>query len=142
MARTSIKTPGAAISASLKKLGATPQILAEAIGVTVSAVTGLINGGKITPELSVKLGRALGEKEKHFADLQLSIEIADAAKKAGKVTKIRKVAGKPGRKPGTAKKLTVSKPAGKKPGRKPGVKKPDSAASKPGRGPGRPPKAK
>jgi plasmid maintenance system antidote protein VapI len=147
MARGSEKAPGAVIAASLKKLEADEEALAAAIGSTPSKVKEIIKGATISPELSVKLGKALGEKDKYFADLQLSIEIAAASKKVGKVSKLRKpAAGKPGRKPGVKAAASTTAAAKKpgRPGRKPGVKAAASTtavAKKPGR-PGRKPGVK
>jgi addiction module HigA family antidote len=128
MARVSTKSPGAAIAASLKKLRATVEKLSEAAGVPVTKINAILNKGEtVTPELSVKLSKALGEKDRYLADLQLGLDITAAAKKVGKIAKLRKPpAGKPGRKPGVKK---ADAPADKsadspanKPGRKPGPK--------------------
>jgi addiction module HigA family antidote len=140
MARISTKLPGVVITEALKKLGATVEKLSEVTGISVAKINAVINkGDAITPELSVKLGRALGERDRHFAELQLTQDIAAAVQKVGKITKLRKPAGRPGRKPGVTK---ASVPTGK-PGRKPAAK-PDVAAtttgSKRGRKPGPKPK--
>ncbi|MDR1469978.1 MAG: HigA family addiction module antidote protein [Spirochaetaceae bacterium] len=117
MARVSTKSPGVVVVEALKKLGASPEKLSEAAGIPVAKINAVINKGDlITPELSVRLGRALGEKDGYFAELQLRSDISAAAKAVEKIAKLRKPAGRPGRKPAEKK---VNVPAGK-PGRKPG----------------------
>jgi addiction module HigA family antidote len=149
MARVSTKLPGVVITEALKKLGATVEKLSEATGIPVAKINAVINKGEpVTPELSVKLGRALGERDRHFAELQLTQEIATAVENVGKIRKLRKPAGRPGRKPGAkpdAAAQTTGSKRGRKPGPKPGAK-PDVAAqttgSKRGRKPGPKPAAK
>jgi addiction module HigA family antidote len=120
MARVSTKAPGVVVAAALKKLGATVEKLSEVSGIPVAKLNAIINKNEtITPELSVRLGRALGEKERYFADLQLTSEIIAAAKKIGKIAKLRKPAGRPGRKPAVKKDAIPAKKPGRKPGRKP-----------------------
>jgi addiction module HigA family antidote len=125
MARTSTKAPGAVIEASLKKLGANPETLAAATNSSAAVINGLIKGvTTVTPEWSVKLGKALGESTKHFAELQLAIDVAAAEKKVGDIKKIRKALAKSGRKTAAAKpgkpglkaaaKATAGKPAAPK----------------------------
>jgi addiction module HigA family antidote len=123
MARVSTKAPGVVIAAALKKFGATVENLSAVSGIPVAKINAIINKNEpITPELSVRLGKAFGEKDRYFADLQLTAEIIATAKKIGKISKLRK-------------------PTAKRPGRKPAVKKPDAPAGKPGRKPGRKPAA-
>lgn len=122
MARVSKKSPGVVVAAALKKLGATVEKLSETAGIPAAKINAVINkGDPITPELSVRLGRALGEKDRYFADLQLTSDISAAVKEVGKIAKLRKP------------------PAGK-PGRKPAEKKVDVPVEKPRRKPGRPAK--
>ena len=119
MARVSTKAPGVVVAEALKKLGATPEKLAEVAGIPLKDINAVINkGARITPELSVRLGKALGEKDGHFAELQLRSEIAAVAKEVGKIAKLRKPAGKPGRKPAEK---PADVPAAKRgrPGKKP-----------------------
>jgi addiction module HigA family antidote len=111
------------VAAALKNLDATVEKLSEAAGIPAAKINAVIKkGAPITPELSVRLGKALGEKDRYFADLQLTADIAAAAKEVGKIAKLRKPAGRPGRK-SVEKKADV--PAGK-PGRKPGRKPAES----------------
>jgi addiction module HigA family antidote len=137
------------VAAALKKLGATVENLSEAAGIPPAEINAVINGAPITPELSVRLGKALGEKERYFADLQLTSDIAAAAKEVGKIAKLRKPTAKPGRKPAGKKadiptEKKADAPAGKrgrKPGRKPAestvaAQTPETLPKKRGRKPG------
>jgi addiction module HigA family antidote len=127
MARVSKKSPGVVVAAALKKLGATVEKLSETAGIPAAKINAVINkGDPITPELSVRLGKALGEKDRYFADLQLTSDIAAAVKSVGKIAKLRKQAGKPGRKPAEKKADVPAGKPGRKPGRKPAVS-PDAA---------------
>jgi addiction module HigA family antidote len=133
MARVSTKLPGVVITAALKTLGATVEKLEEVTKIPLETINGIINGTEpVTAELSVKLGQALGEKDRYFAELQLTHDVAAAAKNVEKIAKLRKPAGRPGRKPGV--KTADTAPA--KRGRKPGVKVADAVPAKRGRKPG------
>jgi addiction module HigA family antidote len=133
MARVSTKLPGVVIAAALKRFGATVEKLEEVTKIPAETINAIIEGSEpVTAELSVKLGRALGENDRYFAELQLSHDIAAIAKNVEKIAKLRKPAGRPGRKPGV--KAADAPPA--KRGRKPGVKAPDASPAKRGRKPG------
>jgi addiction module HigA family antidote len=146
MARVSTKLPGVVIAAALKTLGATVEKLEEVTKIPLETINAIINGTEpVTAELSVKLGQALGEKDRYFAELQLTHDVVAAAKSVEKIAKLRKPAGrkpgvkaagappaKRGRKPGV--KVEAAAPA--KRGRKPGVKAADAVPAKRGRKPG------
>jgi plasmid maintenance system antidote protein VapI len=135
MARVSTKLPGVVIAAALKKFGATVEKLEEITQIPAGTINAIIEGTEpVTAELSVKLGRALGENDRYFAELQLVHDVAAVAKNVEKIAKLRKPAGKPGRKPGV-KSAAATEPA--KRGRKPGVKNAATAEpAKRGRKPG------
>jgi plasmid maintenance system antidote protein VapI len=130
MPRTkTVKAPTVLLASQVKSLGATEATLAAAINSTPANVKAVLGGKKtITPELSLIYGKALGLKDSDLADSQLALDLADAKKdiasKLLDVKKLRKVVGKPGRKPGkpaaAAATAAVRKPAARKPGRKPG----------------------
>jgi addiction module HigA family antidote len=133
MARVSTKLPGVVIATALKQFGVTVEKLEEITNIPVGTINAIIEGIEpVTAELSVKLGRALGAKDRYFADLQLTHDIAAAAKGVEKITKLRKPAAKRGRKPGVK---TVDVVPAKR-GRKPGVKAADTVPAKRGRKPG------
>ncbi|MDR1095196.1 MAG: hypothetical protein LBL31_02270 [Spirochaetaceae bacterium] len=135
MARVSTKSPGVVIAAALKTFGATAEKLEEIAQIPAGTINAIIDGTeKVTAELSVRLGRALGENDKYFAQLQLAHDVAAAAKTVEKIAKLRKPAAKRGRKPGV-KNASAAEPA--KRGRKPGVKNASAAEpAKRGRKPG------
>ncbi|MDR1231466.1 MAG: hypothetical protein LBK61_08710 [Spirochaetaceae bacterium] len=121
MARVSTKLPGVVIAAALKSFGADVEKLEEITQIPAAKINAIIAGTEpVTPELSVKLGRALGQHDRYFAELQLVHDVAEVAKTTEKIAKLRKPAGRPGRKPGVKIAAEKSEPA--KRGRKPGVK--------------------
>jgi plasmid maintenance system antidote protein VapI len=137
MARVSTKLPGVVITAKLKQFGATVEKLEEITNIPKKTIDAIIEGTEpVTAELSVKLGRALDEKDRYFAELQLTHDVIASAKDVGKIAKLRKPAGRPGRKPGVKAAVVATPPA--KRGRKPGVKAVvvDTLPAKRGRKPG------
>jgi addiction module HigA family antidote len=146
MARISTKLPGEVIAAALKKFGVTVEKLEEVTKIPAEVINAIIDGTEpVTAEISVRLGQALGERDRYFAELQLTHDIIAAAKNVGKIAKLRKPAGKRGRKPGVKAADTAPAKRGRKPkaentapakrGRPVGAKAADTVPAKRGRKP-------
>lgn len=68
--------PGKELGTTLKDRGITRSALAKHVGVSPSLITDIIAGTKrITPLLSVKLGRALGRPTDWFGSRQLTYDV-------------------------------------------------------------------
>lgn len=65
---------------------------AEGLGVTRKTLSELINGkAGISPEMAIRLSKAFGGSAELWLGLQMDYDLAQAAKKAGKI-KVRKLA--------------------------------------------------
>jgi antitoxin HigA-1 len=74
---TRAKHPGAALWDVLEPLGLTVGQLADALGVTRKTLSAIINGRQgITPAMSVRLGKALGDEPEAWALRQLAFDMA------------------------------------------------------------------
>ena len=52
--------------------------VARGIHVPVSGIETILNGGRITPDTSLRLGRYFGVSERYFLDMQADLDIREA----------------------------------------------------------------
>ena len=57
--------------------------VARGIHVPVSGIETILNGGRITPDTSLRLGRYFGVSERYFLDMQADLDIREAKKRLG-----------------------------------------------------------
>ena len=60
--------------------------VARGIHVPVSGIETILNGGRITPDTSLRLGRYFGVSERYFLDMQDDLDIREAKKRLGSET--------------------------------------------------------
>ena len=56
-------------------------VLARGIHVPVSGIEAILNNGRITPDISLRLGRYFGVSERYFLDMQADIDIRKAKRR-------------------------------------------------------------
>ena len=76
----------------IEALGLTVTSAAEALGVTRQALSNLINGNSgISPEMAIRLEKALGGTAEGWLRMQLGYDLAEARKNAAHI-KVKRVA--------------------------------------------------
>lgn len=76
----------------LEPLGLTVTEGARALGVSRKALSDLVNGhAGISPEMAIRLSKAFGSRPEVWAGIQLDYDMAQALKKADRIT-VRRVA--------------------------------------------------
>jgi antitoxin HigA-1 len=55
--------------------------VAHGIHVPVSGIEDILNNGRITPDISLRLGRYFGVSERYFLDMQADIDIRKAKRR-------------------------------------------------------------
>ena len=69
--------PGSIVRGSLKSLGLTVTAAAKALGVSRQALNNIVNGkSAISPEMAVRLSKALGSNPEMWMRLQLNYDLA------------------------------------------------------------------
>lgn len=87
-----LDTPGDMLAEVLDDLGVTAYALAKAIGKKPAVVSRIINGhSRITPNLSLLIGKALDQSPAYWFNLQVDHDIRIAARDENTVRAVRAV---------------------------------------------------
>ena len=85
--------PGRLIKADLDALGLSVAAAAEGLGVTRQQLYRVIKGGSaVTPEMAVRLEKALGGTADHWLRMQAAFDLAEVRRREAEITVKRLVA--------------------------------------------------
>ena len=84
--------PGRLIKADIEELGLSVAAAAEGLGVTRQQLYRVINGGSaVTPEMALRLEKALGGTADHWLRMQTAFDLAQVRRREAEITVTRLV---------------------------------------------------